>query len=185
MTQSRGGRLREGERSASVTQLEVAEPGFEPRSTLTHCSTRPRDHEATQTPLVTSPTLQMVSLPALPHVRSPSLPMASSGVGEYHLSPRERRGLTLSHSVQCSPSVPLLTQPLGVRLFATSWTAAHQASLSITNSQSILKLMFIKSVMLSNHLILYRSLLLLPSIFPSIRVFSSESEFHPQRQSFQ
>ena len=55
------------------------------------------------------------------------------------------------------------------------WTAARQASLSITNSQSLLKLMSIKSVMLSNHLILCFPLLLLPSIFPSIRVFSNES----------
>ena len=62
-----------------------------------------------------------------------------------------------------------------VRLFVTPWTAACQASLSITNSQSLLKLIFIESVVLSNHLILCRSLLLLPSIFPSIRVFSNES----------
>ena len=55
------------------------------------------------------------------------------------------------------------------------WTAAHQASLSITNSQSLLKFMSIESVMPSNHLILCHPLLLLPSIFPSIRVFSSES----------
>ena len=55
------------------------------------------------------------------------------------------------------------------------WTAAHQASLSITNSQSLPKLMSIKSVMPSSHFILCRSLLLLPSIFPSIRVFSNES----------
>ena len=54
-------------------------------------------------------------------------------------------------------------------------TAARQASLSITNSRSLVKFMFIKSVMLSNHLILYRLLLLLPSIFPSIGVFSNES----------
>ena len=57
----------------------------------------------------------------------------------------------------------------------TPWTAACQASLSITNSWSLLKLMFIESVMPSNHLILCLSLLLLPSIFPSIRVFSNES----------
>ena len=63
-------------------------------------------------------------------------------------------------------------------LFATPWTAARQASLSITNSQSLLKLMSIESVMPSNHLILCRPLLLLPSVFPSIRVFSSESVFH-------
>ena len=62
-----------------------------------------------------------------------------------------------------------------VRLFATPWIAARQASLSITNSQSLLKLMSIESVMPSNHLILCRPLLLLPSIFPSIRVFSNES----------
>ena len=62
-----------------------------------------------------------------------------------------------------------------VQLFATPWTAAHQASLSITNSQSLLKLMSIESVMLSNHLILCCNRLLLPSIFPSIRVFSNES----------
>ena len=61
-----------------------------------------------------------------------------------------------------------------IRLFATPSTAACQASLSITNSQSLLKLMSIESVMPSNHLILCRPLLLLPSIFPSIRVFSNE-----------
>ena len=63
----------------------------------------------------------------------------------------------------------------GVQLFATPWTAAGQASLSITNSQSLPKLMSIESVMPSNHLILCYPLLLLPSIFPSIRVFSNES----------
>ena len=62
-----------------------------------------------------------------------------------------------------------------VCLFATPWTAACQASLSIINSWSLLKLMPIESVMPSNHLILRRPLLLPPSIFPSIRVFSSES----------
>ena len=62
-----------------------------------------------------------------------------------------------------------------VQLFATSWTAAWQASLSVTNSQSLLKHMFIESVMPSNHLILCHPLLLLPSIFLSIRVFSEES----------
>ena len=61
------------------------------------------------------------------------------------------------------------------RLLRVPWTAAHQASLSITNSRSLLKLMSIESVMPSNHLILYHPLLLLPSIFPSIRVFSDES----------
>ena len=62
-----------------------------------------------------------------------------------------------------------------VQLFATPWTAACQDSLSITNSQSLLKLMSIESVMPSNYLILCRPLLLPPSIFPSIMVFSNES----------
>ena len=62
-----------------------------------------------------------------------------------------------------------------VLLFATPWTAARQASLSITHSRSLPKLMSIESVMPSNHLILCRPLLLLPSVFPSIRVFSNES----------
>ena len=61
-----------------------------------------------------------------------------------------------------------------VRLLVTPWTGAHQASLSITNSQSLLKLISIESVMPSNHLILSRPLLLLPSIFPRIRVFLNE-----------
>ena len=65
-----------------------------------------------------------------------------------------------------------------VRLLATPWTAAHQASLSITISWSLFKLMSIESVMPSNHLILCRPLLLLHSIFPSIRVFSNESVLH-------
>ena len=65
-----------------------------------------------------------------------------------------------------------------VWLLATPWTAAHQASLSITNSQSPPKPMSIESVMPSNHLILCHPLLLLPSIFPSIRVFSRESALH-------
>ena len=62
-----------------------------------------------------------------------------------------------------------------VQLFVTPWTAASQASLSITNFQSLLKLMSIESVMPSNHLILCHPLLLLPSIFPSIKIFSNES----------
>ena len=65
-----------------------------------------------------------------------------------------------------------------VWLFATPWTAARQASLPIINSQSLLKLMSIESVMPSNHLILYCPLVLLPSIFPSTRVFSKESVLH-------
>ena len=65
-----------------------------------------------------------------------------------------------------------------VQLFATPWTAACQASLSITNSRSLLKLISMELVMPSNHLILCHPLLLLPSIFPSIRVFSNESVLH-------
>ena len=61
------------------------------------------------------------------------------------------------------------------QLFATPWTAARQASLSITNSRSLLKLMSIELVMPSSRLIICRPLLLLPSVFPSIRVFSNES----------
>ena len=80
-------------------------------------------------------------------------------------------------------SVQLFTH---VRLFATPWTAERQTSLSITNSQSLLKLMSIVSVMPSNHLILCCPLLL-PSIFPSIKVFSNEMVLHirwPKYQSF-
>ena len=80
--------------------------------------------------------------------------------------------MILPLSVHLFSSVQLLSH---VQLFSTPWTAACQASLSITNSWSLLKLMFIESVMLSNYLILCHLLLLLPSIFPSIRVFSKES----------
>ena len=77
-------------------------------------------------------------------------------------------------SVQFS-SVQLLSR---VWLLRTPWTAARQASLSITNSWSLPKLVSIESVMPSNHLILCHPLLLLPSIFPSIKVFSNQSAFH-------
>ena len=77
--------------------------------------------------------------------------------------------LTFAHAVQFSSVTHF------VQLFATPWTAACQASLSITNSKSILRFMSIESVMPSNHIILCRPLLLLPSIFPSTRVFSNES----------
>ena len=79
------------------------------------------------------------------------------------------------------PSAPLVSsvQSLSrVRLFVTAWTAARQASLSITNSRSLLKLMSIESVMSSNHLIIFCPLLLLPSLFTSIWVFSHESVLH-------
>ena len=120
------------------------------------------------------------------------------GLGHHHtkwiirlnLSPREMRGLHQltadsqgSYRVGEPAKAPLLAesqfssvQSLSrVRLFATPWIAALQVSLSITNSQSLLKLMSIESVMPSSHLILCRPLLLLPSIFPSIRVFPNKS----------
>ena len=78
------------------------------------------------------------------------------------------------------PSVPFSSvQSLSsVWPFVTPWTAACQASLSITNSQNLLKPMSIESVMPSNHLILYRPLLLPPSVFPSFKVFSNKSALH-------
>ena len=91
-----------------------------------------------------------------------------------------RRGKTLGEF----SSVQSLSR---VQLFVTPWTAAHQASLSITYSQSLLKLMSIKSMMPSKHLILCRPLLPLPSISPSIRVSSNQSVLHikwPQYWSF-
>ena len=96
-------------------------------------------------------------------------------------SPRKGKGYPfqysgLENSVHCIvSSVQLLSR---VRLFVTPWTAARQAPLSFTISRSLLKLMSIESVMPSNHLILCRPLLLLPSVFPSIRVFSNESALH-------
>ena len=80
---------------------------------------------------------------------------------------------------KCRLSIVLVVQLLScVQLFATSWTAAHQTSLSITNTQSFLKLMSAALVMPSNHLILCCPLLLLPSVFLSIRVFSNELAVH-------
>ena len=79
------------------------------------------------------------------------------------------------HLKQCKSTICSVQSLSHVRLFETPWTAAPQASLSFTNSQSLLKLMSIESVMPSNHLILCRPLLLPPSIFPSIRVFSNKS----------
>ena len=81
-------------------------------------------------------------------------------------------------------SFSLKTQFSHVWLFVTPWTAAWQAFLSITNSQSLLKLMSIKSVMPPNHLILCCPFLLLPSIFPPNRIFSNESTFHIRRPKY-
>ena len=71
-----------------------------------------------------------------------------------------------------------------IQLFVTPWTPAFQASLTITDSQSLFKLISIESVMPSNHLILYQPLLLPPSIFPSIRVFSNESALCIRSQKY-
>ena len=90
------------------------------------------------------------------------------------ITPKSTYLLCLLHGLKLS-SVQSLSH---VWLFETPWTAACQASLSITNSQSLFKLMSIESVMPSHHLILCHPLLLLPSIFPSIRVFSDESALH-------
>ena len=87
---------------------------------------------------------------------------------------------TKSHSLWCPTLLLLLlfSRQSYLGLFVTPWTAAHQASLSFTSSQSLLRFMSIESVMPSNPLILCHPLLLLPSIFPSIRVFSNESVLH-------
>ena len=101
-----------------------------------------------------------------------------------------REGITLvCHNSHFSQFIQLLSC---VRLFVTPWNAACQASLSITNSRSLLKFMPIKLVMQSSHLILCHPLLLLPLLFPSTRVFSNESvlrikvlELQLQHHSFQ
>ena len=76
------------------------------------------------------------------------------------------------------PSVGSVQSLSHVQIFVTPWTAARQASLPITTSRSLLKLIYIRLVMPSNHLILCHPLLLLPSVFPSIRVFSNVSVLH-------
>ena len=98
--------------------------------------------------------------------------------GKYELKPQIKVILLYAHSVQFSRSVvsdSLRTEPQESEL---PWTTALQACLSITNFQSLSRLMSIESVMPSNHLIPFHPLLLLPSIFPSIRVFSNESVLH-------
>ena len=99
----------------------------------------------------------------------PMLQTAGSAPSLCQLSPHK---YFHSKGLQHYTSVQSLSR---VRLFVTPWTAAHQASLSIINSQSLLKSMCIESVMPSNHLILCHRLLLLPSVFPSIWVFPNES----------
>ena len=113
-------------------------------------------------------------------------PASAGDVGlipESGRSPREENGNLLQYSCLGNPmdrgawqaTVSVQFSRSVMSDSVTLWTAAHQVSLSTTNSRSLLKLMSIESVLPSNHLILCRPLLLLPSIFPSIRVFSSES----------
>ena len=89
-----------------------------------------------------------------------------------------------SHFWELTPSVSSVQSLSCVQLFATLWTAAHQTSLSITNFQSLLKLTSIESVMPSKHLILCHPLLLPPSVFSSIWVFSNESVLHIRRPKY-
>ena len=108
-------------------------------------------------------------------IRGPCGPVNKTGP-----TARPKVGTGLRHpgevpSLDLTAVVQLLTR---VWLFVTPWTVAHQDSLSFTVSQSLLKLMPIESVMSSKHLILYCPLFFLPSIFPSIRVFSNESALH-------
>ena len=103
---------------------------------------------------------RLISLPQIAHLRN------SSFISLFQLM---RNVICIFSSVQSLSHA---------WLFAIPWNAAHQASLSINNSWSFLKLMSIESVMPSNHLILCHPLLLLPSIFPSIRVFSNELALH-------
>ena len=121
---------------------------------------------------------------------TPCLPSAPSHLSSFYclhrcaLSSMSYRWNHTEHRLFRFVVVQLLSH---VQLLETPQTAAHQASLSFTISQSLLKLMSIELVMLSNHLILCRPLLLLPSIFPSIRVFSNELALHirwPEYWSF-
>ena len=104
-----------------------------------------------------------------------SRPLIKEGKTEEQTALSTSLGAFLGLFLSSISSVQLFSR---VRLFVTPWTAARQASLSITNSQSLLKFMSIESVMPSNHLSLCCPLLLLASIFPSIKVFSNESAFH-------
>ena len=136
------------------------------------CSSLPSTHWV-HCPLI--PPLSLSSEPAILMKLKCSLPNGAtiSSLWRNWDTGRWRKLPKVTPLVGCGTSSVQSLSP--VRLFATPWTAARQASLSITNSQSLLKLMSVKSVMPSNHLILCRPLLLPPSIFPSIRVFSNES----------
>ena len=97
-------------------------------------------------------------------------------VGIFNLTKEKHKWVWIKLKLKCSVQSVQSFSP--VWLSVTPWTAASQASLSITNSQSLLKFMSIASVVPSSHLILWCPLLVLPSIFPSIRVFSNESVLH-------
>ena len=116
-----------------------------------------------------------------------SQPMCLKSIPFNRLEQSMFKPLVLKLFFHFNPSISSVQSLSHVRLFATPWTAAHQASLSITNSQSLLKLTYIGLVVPSNHLILCCPLLLLPSVFPSIRVFANESALRirwPKYQSF-
>ena len=119
--------------------------------------------------------LSYLNLSTKPRVRPIFTANSLSNCGQNHFS-----YLVLSLNVTSSEKISFSSvQSLSsVWLFATPWIAAHQASLSITNSWSLLKPMFIESVMLSSHLILCSPLLLLPPISPIIRDFCNESTLH-------
>ena len=119
------------------------------------------------------PTISSSVIPFFSHLQSfPAL--GSFQMSQFFASGGQSIAVSASTSIQFS-SVQSLSH---ARFFATPWITEHQASLSITNSQSLPKLMSIELVMPSNYLILCRPLLLLPSVLPSIRVFSNESALH-------
>ena len=129
---------------------------------------RPRGHR--ELDMTERLTLLLLKVDRRPHSASARTCSYGTGTCRWKGSPKPLSPQTVS-------TVPsFVVQSLSyVRLFATPWTAAYQTSLSFTVSQSLIKLMSIKSVMPSNHLIFCRPPLLLPSIFPSNRVFSNES----------
>ena len=114
----------------------------------------------------------------LPHTHRQVCFSLLLGHSSFPLSPVAHKVFFVPSKSLCFPQFSSVQLLIRFRLFATPWTAAHQASLSITNSQSSPKAMSIESVMPYNHLILCCPLLFFPSIFPSIRIFSNESAFH-------
>ena len=128
---------------------------------------------------------QYVCFASPPGYRCLNIPMSFTGSKRKCLSfgrpgyrARARIGVMQFLALATKIKVRFSSVTQSCQLFATPWTTAHQASLSISNSQSLLKLISIELVMQSNHLILCNSLLLLSSIIPSTRVFSNESALH-------